>query len=115
MTEIGQIEEIVKQYARHGWILRRVLLSASLKEAVPPDSFGDAEVKTAELNALWFARASANGGEAWELRNLSAVPFALVEVFDGDDEEEVRDETRREMETQMKERASKPVARTRES
>ncbi len=114
MIGITQIQEILKQYERHGWNLRRVLLSARARENTPAALFREIEVTAAELDALWFARTAANGGEAWELRNLSTTPFALVEVFDDQDEEEVREEIRREMETQMRERASKPVAVQRE-
>lgn len=113
MIGVTQIQEILKQYDKHGWNLRRVLLSAPLRESKPAAIFGQVEVTESELDALWFARTAANGGEAWELRSLSTAPFALVEVFD-DDEEEVREEIRREMETQMRERASKTVAVQRE-
>ena len=105
-----QIEEILKQYEKHGWILRRVLLSARAKKLLPPAIFGDADVSAADFDALWFSRASSEGRAAWELRSLSATPFALVELFDDDDPEEIRAESRTAMETQMKERASKPVA-----
>ncbi len=114
MIGIGQTQEILKQYAKHGWTLRRVLLSARAREILPVSIFGNARVSAADFDALWFARSSADGGEAWELRNLSAMPFALVELFSGDDDEAVREESRTAMETQMKERASKPVARKRE-
>lgn len=110
----GQIQEILKQYEKHGWILRRVLLSARAKEILAISIFGEAEIITGDFDALWFSRRSTNGGEAWELRSLSATPFALVEVFDNDDEDDVREEIRQEMETQMKEKASKPVAQKRE-
>lgn len=110
MIGIGQIQEILKQYERHGWSLRRVLLSAPLRENLPVSLFGTADVIAADFDAFWFSRPSAKG-EAWELRSVSNAPFALVEVFDEDDEEEVREETRTEMETQLRERASKPIAR----
>ena len=109
-----QIQEILKQYEKHGWILRRVLLSARLREILSTSMFDEADVIAADFDALWFARVTANGGEAWELRSLSAAPFALVEVFEDTDEDEVREEILSEMETQMKERASKPVAQKRE-
>ena len=113
MIDARQIEEILKQYAKHGWILRRVLLSAAAKETVPAAIFADTDVLAADFDALWFARPAANGGEAWELRSLSATPFALVEVFDADDADEVREEVLNDLETQMKERASKTVAQKR--
>ena len=109
MTDERLIREIINQYEKHGWNLRRVLLSAATVGKVAPEIFGAVEIRTAEVNALWFARAAANGGEAWELRNLAATAFALIEVFDRDDEEETREEARLEMETQMRLRASKPI------
>ncbi len=102
-----QVQAILTQYAKHGWNLRRVLLSAETKENLPDTLFGQTEVVTSELNALWFARASSEGREAWELRHLSDAPFALVEVFEVDDEEDVREEIRQEMQTRLLEQASK--------
>lgn len=109
MLDGEQIQAIVTQYEKHGWSLRRVLLSATVAGNLPPAFFAEAEIVSADLDALWFSREAANGGEAWELRNLSGAPFALVEVFTADDEEEVREAVRNEMETQMLARASKFV------
>lgn len=99
MISAGQIREIIKQYEKHGWTLRRVLLSPAMMESSGADEivFGDAPVTPAEIDAAWFSRPS-KGGEAWELRRLSGSPFALVEIFDADGEEAVRDQTRQEME-----------------
>jgi len=104
-----QISEILAQYKKHGWNLRRVLLSAETSENLSASLslFGQAEIVASELNAAWFSRPSNEGREAWELRYLSATPFALVEVFEKDDEEEVREEICREMETRLIEQASK--------
>ncbi len=105
---IGEREtkEILTQYAKHGWNLRRVLLSAEMFEKLPAAMFGTAEIVAAEINALWFSRASGSENEAWELRLLSNSPFALIEVFEADDEEAVREEIRSEMETILREKAS---------
>ena len=107
MIQIGQIQEIIAQYEKHGWNLRRVLLSAEKRKSLPEALFGTAEIVSADLEALWFSRSSREGRETWELRVLSGTPFALVEVFEADDDEEVREETRREMETRLAELASK--------
>ncbi len=104
MIDSEQIQEILKQYQRHGWNLSRVLLSVPTKDVLSgslKSLFGDAEIITAEIDAAWFFRASGKGGEAWELRRLSETPFALFEVFDEDDDEELREETRQEMQTRM--------------
>lgn len=102
-----QIREILAQYAKHGWNLRRVLLSAETLRNLPAAVFGDAEVVSADIDAVWFARRADQGRETWELRRLSNTPFALVEVFEDDDEEEVREECRQEMQTRLGELASK--------
>jgi len=104
MINAAQIGEILTQYKKHGWTLRRVLLCAPTREKLQGSLatlFGDAPVVSFETDAVWFSRASAGGSEAWELRRLSDAPFALVEVFHADDEEEVREDARREMEKRM--------------
>jgi hypothetical protein len=105
MINAGQIAEILALYKKHGWNLRRVLLSDELRKNLTDSLetlFGAAEVEAAEIDAAWFSRASKATQEAWELRRLSAAPFALVEIFDADDDEEIREETRREIETRLK-------------
>lgn len=111
MIGVRQVKEILTQYEKHGWSLRRVLLSAENNVNLPASMFGQAEIVASELNAIWFSRASSDGREAWELRHLSETPFALVEVFEEDDEEEVREEVRTEMQTRMLEKASKTGSR----
>ncbi len=103
MISVGQIQEIIGQYEKHGWTLRRVLLCPSTMESLGASKidFGDAPATRAEIDAAWFSRSSA-GGEAWELRRLSGSPFALIEIFDEDDDEDVRDEARSEIEQRMK-------------
>ena len=115
MIGAEQIKEILTQYKKHGWNLRRVLLSASAKENLPASLFGEVEIISSELDAAWFSRRSPEGREAWELRILSTAPFALVEVFEDDDEEAVRERIRREMETQLTEQASKAGSRSSEN
>jgi hypothetical protein len=100
-----QIAEILSLYRRHGWTLRRVLLSdelrVNLRDALA-DLFGAVPVVTSGINALWFSRPSKADSEAWELRRLSENPYALFEVFDPEDDEEVRDAARAEMEERLK-------------
>jgi len=109
MISVPQILEIIAQYKKHGWTLRRVLLSDELRVhaynelvALSQTSGTPIEfVSSADVAAIWFSR-TAKAGEAWELRHLSTTPFALFEVFDADDEEETREEARKEMETRLK-------------
>ncbi len=99
-----QIREILAQYKKHGWNLRRVLLSARTKESLAEmlnSLFGETEILSSETDAIWFSRASGKSGEAWELRRLSETPYALFEVFDAEDDEVVREETRFEMQERL--------------
>ena len=112
MISVGQIREIIAQYQKHGWILRRVLLSDAFRvrfynDLVALSESGAVEFVTSDINAAWFSRPSQGGaGEAWELRRLAETPFALFEVFAADDDEETREETRREMERKLKSSAA---------
>lgn len=112
MISERQIKEILRQYERHGWNLRRVLLSAQTVKNLADSLkilFGEIEIILSECDAVWFSRRlpSNHGSEAWELRRLSGTPFALVEIFEDEDDEEVREETRKEIETQLVGQASK--------
>ena len=102
--------EIIALYQRHRWNLRRVLLRpetrAELNERAP-ELFADAELIESDFDALWFARPSPAGREAWELRQVAAQPYALFQAFEADEDEELREEARREMENQMREYALK--------
>lgn len=103
MTSRNAIAQIIEQYVKHGWKLRRVLLSPALSEALidPAGLFGDAEVRTTANDALWFSRRSMPDREAWELRRISASPFAVVEIVpDGLADQEV-DELLEQAESRM--------------
>jgi hypothetical protein len=100
MMTVEQIQDILSIYQKHGWTLRRVLLSASLKKHLAGFNF-EAETVESEIDAAWFSRPSGEK-EAWELRRLNQTPFALFETFDEEDEEEVREEIRREMEARLR-------------
>jgi hypothetical protein len=115
MITAEQIQEILSLYQKHGWNLRRVLLSDALRvninELLQP-MFGGAEIVSSPfLNALWFSRASGKTGETWELRHLSEMPFALVEVFPNEMNEDEREERRNEMQTRLANQTSKSEGR----
>ncbi len=87
------IEQIIAQYKKHGWKLRRVLLSAGLSRQIgdSADLFEGVEAAASELDAAWFSRSTKPGITAWELRHLSETPYALVTGIDegiGADESE---------------------------
>lgn len=100
-----QISEITSLYAKHGWKLRRVLLSPKLFKSLAHgagDVFADARVIESDIDAAWFSRSSRPGNETWEIRRLSAEPFALCEVFSDEDDEETREEAIYEMESKLR-------------
>jgi hypothetical protein len=83
MIDAATVGDIVAQYEKHGWVLRRALLShdgvnASLKilEGI--------QIEPSDFDALWFSRKSKPDSEAWELRRLTGSPFALVAVVSTD-------------------------------
>ena len=92
-------------YKRHGWELRRVLLKPATRVALNEQAaeiFSEANLVDAEVDALWFARPSHAGREAWELRLVAEQPYALFEAFEADETEAEREEARVEMENKMR-------------
>lgn len=78
-----QFCEIVATYERHGWLLRRVLLSAETRKrltAFPTD----VDIIDSDIDVAWFSRPPKAGEISWEIRSLGATPFALVEFVDED-------------------------------
>jgi hypothetical protein len=101
--------EIIDTYQRHGWKLRRVLLRpetrAGLNES-PQGLFKDALLVDSDFDALWFSRPSHAGREAWELRHVAKQAYALFEAFEADEDEELREDARREMENRMRDQVA---------
>ena len=98
-------KEIISNYKRHGWELRRVLLKSSTRADLNEQAaeiFNEANLVDAEVDALWFARPSHAGREAWELRLVAEQPYALFEAFEADETEAEREEARVEMENKMR-------------
>ena len=105
MIKAGQIAEILALYRKHGWILRRVLLSDELQKNLAgslESLFGAVEIRAAEIDAAWFTRPPRAEQEVWELRRLSETAFALNEFFDAEDDEEIREEMLGEVEARLK-------------
>ena len=97
--------EIIATYQRHGWELRRVLLSSATRSDLDEQAavlFDKAKLIDSEIDALWFARPSHEGREAWELRLVTEQRYALFEAFEADETEEDREEARIEMEHKMR-------------
>ena len=83
MIDSETLTDIVATYKKHGWNLRRVLLSKRTKANVAgsPD-LTDAHIVDSEIDAAWFSRPPKSGGVAWEIRYLGDPPFALLETID---------------------------------
>ena len=101
------MKDIIATYELHGWKLRRVLARPETVSLISEasDLLRDAEIRESDFDALWFARPSHAGREAWELRLIAEQPFALFEAFEADESEEDRETARLEMENQMREHA----------
>ena len=108
VASLDSLQQIVAMYERHGWRLRRILLRPNTSSQIVSsvgELFRDADVREADLDALWFARSSHGKREAWELRLLADQPYALFEAFEADELEEDREAARREMENRMRDYA----------
>ena len=100
-------QQIIATYEKHGWTLRRVLLRplAGREQQQIAQTFPEAPLIDSEIDALWFARHSHAGREAWELRLIAEQKYALFEAFEADEGEEDREDARREMENKMRDYA----------
>ena len=90
MIDAAAVRELIETYARHGWILRRVLLSPALAKALGKykhELFAEAAVSGSDLDAAWFSRPPKTGDVAWEIRYLGDIPFALLESMDESSDE----------------------------
>ena len=112
MEQLAQFRATLATYRRHGWQLRRVLMRpdtlAALRAATGADEraaprFEETDVRPAPFDAMWLARPSHGGREAWELRLIAEPPYALFELFEPDEAEEDREDVRREMEARIRE------------
>ena len=104
MTTSAQIKEIVALYVKHGWKLRRVLLSSATADSLASEAsslFDDLELRQSMFDALWFSRRSREASESWELRRLTGTPFALVEVIDDETPDDEIEKTLAETESRM--------------
>jgi hypothetical protein len=103
MIDRQGVEQILAQYAKHGWGLRRVLLSERLRNSSPDiaGAFDGVEIKLSDLDGLWFSRSSRPGITAWELRHLSRTPYALVENIPDDADQAETELALKRTETKM--------------
>lgn len=107
MISAETISGILSLYKKHGWSLRRILLSEKLNRQLSASIetlFGEAEIVPAEMDAMWFSRDSGTAREAWELRHLSITPFAIFESFEKEIPEQDLREKLLEVEERLKNR-----------
>ena len=112
MEQLERLRTTLATYRQHGWQLRRVLLrddtraqlgAASGGGETTATQFEDCAIQPAPFDAIWLARPSHGGREAWELRLIAESPYALFELFEPDEAEEDREDVRREMEARLRE------------
>ena len=90
MIDAGALCELIKMYEKHGWVLRRILLSAASQKVLTSESgtsLKGMKVVTSDVDAAWFSRPTQPGSISWEVRYLGDIPFALVEKLDESDPE----------------------------
>src|SRR2546423_8139841 len=111
MEQLERFRAALAVYRKHGWQLKRVLMRPETLAAYagPADSdderaaqFENINVQPATFDAMWLARPSHGGREAWELRLVADPPYALFELFEADEAEEDREDVRREMEARIR-------------
>lgn len=109
MNQLERFDEIIKRYRTHGWRLARALVRPETRDelSLAETLLDGVVVEEATIDALWFARASHAGREAWELRLVADTPYALFETFEADEAEEDREEVRREMEARLRDYATR--------
>jgi hypothetical protein len=100
MNKAELLTETIGTYTRHGWQLRRLLLTTETQNVLSKNE-PPAPITDASVDAVWFSRPSRGDREAWELRLLENTPYALFENFEPDETEEQREEMRREMEARL--------------
>jgi hypothetical protein len=106
MSQADLARDLIATYRKHGWELRRLLVKPDRRDEIlgqETDLWRGVTIQESTIDALWFSRPSLNGREAWELRLLAENPYALFETFESDEDEDLREEARLEMENRMRE------------
>ena len=101
---IKAISDIIEQYSKHDWIVRRASLSTDSIARLGSELaslYPDLEISESSNEALWFSRRSLPDRESWELRRLSGSPFALVTVLEDSLSDDEREELIRDTELRM--------------
>ena len=101
MLTTSTISALISEYAKHGWILRRALLSDHSDSS--SELYSDAEIIASDIDALWFSRRSSPDRETWELRRLRGTPYAIDSFLEDSMSTETREEILAEAEDRMRE------------
>ncbi len=81
MSTSDTTSDVVATYRKHGWVLRRLLLTkSSIQKLAAVEA--DIIVHESDIDIAWFSRPPESGGVAWEIRYLGDPPYALVENLD---------------------------------
>jgi len=104
MIDPATVGEIIAQSKKHGWTPRRALLSDANK-SVLLKFFEEIEVEFSDIDALWFSRRSNPGSEAWELRRLTGLPFALIAIISSSMSPEETEATLEQVADEMRSKA----------
>ncbi|QYO67937.1 hypothetical protein [Leptolyngbya sp. 7M] len=75
------LTELVIQYEKHGWRLRRIVSTDTLGPDIlrEIEAFGDdIYVSLSVVDGAWFSRRSGERSETWELRRLGGSPLAML-------------------------------------
>jgi len=105
MNKSNLLQDLIATYEKHGWSVRQVLLKSETRSELQGDAqalLQKHNTREAEVDALWFSRTSHNNREAWELRLLAEMQYALFETFESDETEEQRNEVKLEMEARLR-------------
>ncbi len=104
MRELPEIKAIIEQYAKHDWIVRRLMLSPASISALGSgviSLYPDIDVIESAHEGIWFSRRTLSDREAWELRRLAGSPFALVAVLEDSLSKEEREVVLSSVEARM--------------
>jgi len=106
MNQIDRAREIIATYQKHGWQLRRALITKSTAAEVTATgatALAGATLLDSAIDALWFSRPSHHQRDAWELRLIAEMPYALFETVAADAPAEAREQVLKEMESRLQE------------
>ena len=103
MVSASTVSELIAEYGKHGWVLRRALLIKPNVDDETSSLLAGAERIASDIDALWFSRSSRPDRETWELRRLRGTPYAIDAFLDDSMDAETREEILSNVEDRMRE------------